>query len=220
MPEELIQADIEQAFFEYRANFNEPLTMFWASGKQAGIVDALSKVLAKWGVGFENISWNSAPSNLAQIQVTFAIPSLFASIQVGVAGITMTALNPDWSRADALVAAFGNSLKVLSEKVEQKFQSQQATLAFHIKPTAKPFREIVSSFINSKALDGSSATMFGVSAYYGDHAIVMDSSAIVPGGLFIKLVRIFTTETQLPDMAKVMYEDEVKALNRLGLKLQ
>jgi len=221
MPPELIQAEIEQAFFEYRANFSEPITLFWSSGRQAEIINALNAVLAKWGMVPENVTWNSAPTNLAQVQLAFAIPSLFASIHIGVAGVTITALNPDWSRADSLVQMFGSSLKVLADTVGREFQAQQTTLAFHVKPTAKPFRDIVSSFVNAKTLDeGNTATMFGVSVYYQDHVVVMDGSASIPGGLFMKLVRVFPTGAHIGEMAKVIYEDEVIALNRLGLKLQ
>jgi len=220
MTEGLIQAAIEQGFFEYRANFEEPITLFWTSGRQAEIITAISKVLTKWGAGLENVNWNTAPTNLAQVQLTFTIPSQFSSIQIGVAGVTMTAVNPDWSRAGSLVEMFGNALKALTQTVGQSFQTHQTTLAFHIRPTVKPFREAISAFINTKALDSDDATMFGISVYHQDHVVVMDGSASIPGGMFVKLVRIFPADAQLEEMAKVIYQDEVNALNRLGLKLQ
>ncbi len=34
MPDELIVADVQQAFFEYRANFKEPIVEIWYGGRQ------------------------------------------------------------------------------------------------------------------------------------------------------------------------------------------
>lgn len=62
--------------------------------------------------------------------------------------------------------------------------------------------------------------MFGVSVYYGNHTFVIDSSAAIQGGLFVRLIRNFTPEKQFEEMAKALYADEEAVLQRLGLKLQ
>src|SRR2546422_11490634 len=106
MQEELTIADIQQAFFEYRANFKEPIASFWYGARQGEIISALSKALSPWSVGLENISWNQAAKNLGEAQLTFAVPSLFAAIQVGIGALTINALNPDWSRVPLFVSLF------------------------------------------------------------------------------------------------------------------
>jgi hypothetical protein len=220
MPAELIVAEIEQAFFEYRANFKELITIFWSAGRQAEIINAIQKSLAPWRVDLDNIAWQQSAKNLREVQLSFAVPSQFASVIVGIAGVTMTALNPDWSRAPELVTLFQAALGALRTSTGQEFQSQQTTLGFHLKPpAARPFREVVTQFVNAEAL-GRDTAMFGVSAYYSDHTFVIDASAVIQGGLFIKLVRNFTAEKQFDDMAKELYSDEEAVLRRLGLKLQ
>ena len=76
MPDELSVADIRQAFIEYRANFNEPIFAYWFERRHGEIVKALHGALAPWHVGLENITWNQAPKNAGEIQLTFSIPSL------------------------------------------------------------------------------------------------------------------------------------------------
>jgi hypothetical protein len=220
VPMELVLAEIQQAFFEYRANFKEPITILWSGGRQAEIIDAMYKALTPWRVELGNIAWQQSAKNLSEVQLSFAVPSQLASVQVGIAGVTMTALNPDWTRAPELVTLFQTSFGVLVASTGHEFQSQQTTLGFHLKPSAaRPFREVVTQFVNAESL-GSDAAMFGVSVYYTDHTFVIDASGAIQGGLFIKLVRNFTAEKQFEEMAKALYADEEAVLRRLGLKLQ
>ena len=220
MPGDLIIAEIQQPFFEYHANFKEPITIFFSAGRQAEIMDAMYKALGPWHMDFENVGWQQSAKNLREVQLNFVVPSQFASFQVGIAGVTMTALNPDWSRAPELVRLFQAGVGALKTSTGQEFQSQQTMLGFHLRPpAARPFREIVAQFVNAELL-GNDATMFGVSVYYTDHALTLDSSAAVQDGLFVKLVRNFTSERQFEEMAQALYADEEAALRRLGLKLQ
>jgi hypothetical protein len=219
--DDLIVAEIEQSFFEYHAKFKEPITIFWSGGRQAEIINAMQKALAPWRVDLENIAWQQHANNLRELQITFAVPSQVASVQVGLAGVTMTAFNPDWSRAPELLKLFGASVSALSSSTGQPFQFQQTTLGFHVRPpSAKPFREVITQFVNARALGSEDAAMFGLSTYYNDHSFVIDASGPVPGGLFVKLTRHFAVGTSFEAMAKMLYSDEEAVLKRLGLKLQ
>ena len=95
---ELAVAEIHQPFFEYRANFKEPIIIFWTAGRQAEIVNAVHKALAPWHLSLENITWNQTPRNASEVQLTFAVVSLLVTIQVGVGGVYVSGVNPDWSR--------------------------------------------------------------------------------------------------------------------------
>jgi hypothetical protein len=217
---ELIIAEIQQAFFEYRANFKEPITIFWSGQRQAEIINAMHKALGPWHVGLENVTWQQSAKNLRELHLSFGVPSQLASIEVDIAGVTMRAINPDWSRAPELVTLFQAGMGASKASTGQEFHFQQTTLGFHLRPpAARPFREVVTQFVNAELL-GSDATMFGVSVYYSDHTFVIDSSGAIQGGLFVKLVRNFTPEKQFEEMAKALYADEEAVLHRLGLKLQ
>jgi len=220
MPDELTIADIQQSFFEYRADFKEPIVGFWFERRQGEIITALHRALSPWNVVLENITWNQAPKNAAEIQLTFGIPTLVAALQVGLGGLVMNAINPDWSRAPQFISLFQTGVDTLKGTVGQEFQSQQTTLGFHLKPGPKPFRGILSQLVNAKMLGREDATMFGVSAYSPEYSMVIDASATLPNGVFVKLIRIFPATARFEEMAGTIYKDEETALSRLGLKLQ
>jgi len=220
MPEELIIADIQLPFLEYRANYEEPITPLWFDRRQGEIITALHKALAPWQLTFENISWNQAAKNLGEAQLTFALPSHFATIYVSISGVRATVLKPDWSRAPILISLFQTGLDALKTSIGQGFQTQQMTLGLHLVSGAKPFRETIRQFVNAKALGSDDATFFGVSVYYGDSLFVMDASAAFPGGIFAKVVRDFASEKRFEEMATALHKDEESVLRLLGLKLE
>jgi hypothetical protein len=220
MSDDLRVAEVQQAFFEYRANFSSPIFAYWFERRHGEIVAALQAALAPWHVGLENITWNQAPKNAGEIQLSFGIPSLVAAIQVGLGGITMTAFNPDWSRVSELMSVFQTGLVAVKKSVDQNLQSQLTTLGLHVKPGARPFKEVVGQFVNAKALGAEAATMYGVSVYTQDCSFVIDASGIVAGGSFIKLIRSFSPETPFEEMASTLYKDEESVLRRLGMKIR
>jgi len=220
MPNGLTIADIQQAFFEYRANFKEPIADLWYGAKQGEIIKRLLTTLSPWHVGLENITWNHAAKNASEIQLTIEVRSLLARIQLGLGGLTMSVLNPDWSRAPQYVSLFQTGLDELRASTGQELRLQQTTLGFHVKPGKEPFRDILAGFVNAKSLGGEDAAMFGVSVYHNDHSFVIDGSALFPGNVFIKLLRNFVPEKRFEEMAKVLHADEENVLEKIGLKLQ
>jgi hypothetical protein len=220
MPEEPKIADIQMPFLEYRANYMEPITLLWFDRRQGEIITALHKALSPWQLTFENISWNQSAKNLSDTQLTFGLPSQFATIYVGISGMLATVLKPDWSRAPVLLSLFQTGVDALKTSIGQGFQTQQLTLGMHLAPGDKPFRETMRQFVSAKALKSDDAAFFGVSVYYGDYSFVMDGSAAVPGGIFVKLTRNFAPEKRFEEMAPALLKDEEFVLRLLGLKLE
>ena len=218
MAEELTPADIQMPFLEYRANYKEPIISIWFDRRQGDIIDALLKALGPQ-LMFENITWNQAAKNLAEAQLSFSLPSLFSTILVGIRGVTISVLNPDWSRVPLLTSAFQSGIDALKASIRKELEAQQIALALHLKPGTKPFRELMTRFVNAKSLASEDAKSFGVSVYYPDFAFVIDSSVSVPDGVFVKIVRDFSPEKRFDEMAAILYKDEETVLHRLGLKL-
>jgi hypothetical protein len=215
---DLAIASFEQAFFEYRANFKEPVAALWLGARQGEIITSLQKALLPWNVGLENVSLNASAKNVAELLWTFEIRSMSAVIQVGIGGVTINAFDPDWSRERDFVSLFQTAVDTLKVTAETNFQSQQTTFAFHVKPGLKPFRDIVGQFVNAKNLGAEDAVMFGVSVYHNDFLFVIDGSAVFPNSAFVKITRIFPGAARFDEMASAGYKDEEAVLSRLGLK--
>jgi hypothetical protein len=219
-PENFDTANIQRPFLEYGSSFKEPITSMWYGARQGEVVGAMLKALSPWHLRLDNISWNQGPKNLAEAQVTFAVPSLLASIQLGVGGINTSAINPDWSQAAQFVSLFQTAVDTLKSVVTQELSTQQTTLGFHVVPDKRPFRDSLSRFVNVANLGVEDAKMSGVSAYYTDSSFVIDGSAAFPDAVFIKLNRTYSGNVRFEEMADTIHRDEEKILRLLGLKLQ
>jgi len=213
-------ANIQNAVLEYRATFKEPIAELWYGGRQGEIISSLQRALSPWAVGLENVTWQQAPKNLGEVQLTFAIPSMVATLQIGVGGAVMTAINPDWSRVSQLISLFQTGAESIVKTTGREFQFQQATLGFHIQPSGKGFRETLGRFVNASALGCEDAQMFGVSVYYSDFLFVIDKSVMFPEGVFVRLIRTFSPPTRLDEMATILHKDEETVLSKLGLRLE
>jgi hypothetical protein len=220
MAEDLTVADIQQSAFEYRANFTDSFIGLLQTPDNGELIKAVYKALSPWSVPLENISWNALAKNIGEVQLTFNVPFLLSSIQVSVNGVTITAFNVTWANANNVFALFQTALDTIRSSARQDFQSQLVTLAFHVKPGPRPFKEVLGQFVNARALGSEDANMYGVSVYSKDYSFVIDNSAVILGAAFVKLIRNFTSDKRLQEMALALYKDEETVLRRLGLKLQ
>lgn len=220
MPEELIVAELQQPALEYRANFKEPIASFLEPVRQAEIIKALHKALSPWNLSFENVFWNSAARNIAEVQLTLNAPLLLTGVQIGISGVTMTAFNTVWARANVAVSFFQAAADALRQSAGEEFQGQLVTRSFHLNPAQKPYKEILAQFVNAKALGAADANMYGVSVYNKEYSFVIDGSAVIPGGIFIKLIRNFAPEKRMDEMGAVMRGDEETVLRLLGVRVQ
>lgn len=219
MNEQLPIADIPVGFFEYRTTFKEPIFSTWSEGKST-LVKEMYKVLLPWGVDLEKISWNATPRNLKEAQVTFAVPNLSVLVNVGIGGVTIIANNADWSQASALSALFQAVVDGVTKIGNTHIESHQTVLGFHLKPGPKPFRDVMSQFIDAKALGEEDAAMLGVGLYSSDHSLIIDNSALVPDGVFVKITRVFPSAIRFEEMAAILSKEEEALLHRLGFRTQ
>jgi hypothetical protein len=219
MDEQLPIADIPVGFFEYRTTFKEPIFSSWYEGKQT-VVKNMYKVLLPWGVDLEKISWNAAPKNVKDVQFTFAVPKPPVLVNVGIGGLAIIANNADWSQAPALAALFQCVVDGMRRIGSTELESHQTVLGFHLKPGPKPFRDVLSQFVDARALGHADASMLGVGLYGADHSLIIDNSVSVPGGVFVKITRVFDPATGFEEMASILWKEEEDLLHRLGFRTQ
>jgi hypothetical protein len=211
-------AEIPTAFFEYRADFLHPIFSAWYG--RGDLVTALHGALLPWQIGLEDVTWNATPKNLREAQVTINIRTLSVIINVGLGGVTMVANDPDWSKAEALISLFQAVLDSLKTVGKTQFGMQSAVLAFHVRPAATPFREVMKRFVNTKALGKEDATMYGVGFYSPEYTVIFDNSGVVPDGVFVRITRVFPPATRFDQIASILHKDETEVLARLGFRLQ
>jgi hypothetical protein len=219
MDEQLPIADVPLGFFEYRAMFKEPIFSAWYDGKTA-LIKEMYKVLLPWGVDLEKISWSQTPRNLKEAQITFSVPNPSISVNIGIGGVTIIVSNADWSQASVVSSLVQAVLGSVLEVGATDVQSHQTVLGFHVKPGPKPFREVMKEFIDTKALGKDDSSMLGLVLYGAEHSILIDASASLADGLFVKVTRVFSAATPFEEMAAILWKDEESLLHRLGFRTQ
>jgi hypothetical protein len=213
MPEKQV-ADIPEAYFEYRADFSEPMFSAWSLPNE--IVKGIFPFLQSYGVGLQDIEWSKDPKSFKELQVTFKVLKLNAVVHVGIDSTTFVAINPDWTEAAALIELFEKLRGRILEIGHTGIERQETALAMHVKPSETPFPELMKQLVNQKILG--TAEMYGVSTYNGDSSMVIDKSLRYENSVFIRLHRKFPPSVTVKEIATALYEDEMRALGLLGLQ--
>src|SRR4029077_5839763 len=131
------------------------------------------------------------PRNLKEAQVTFAVPNPSVLVNIGIGGVTIVAQNAQWSQASTLTTLFQAVVDCVSKMGKTELEAQETVLGFHMKPGPKPFRDVMNRFIDAKALGKEDASMMGVGFYSANYSLLIDNSAVVPNGVFVKITRVF-----------------------------
>jgi hypothetical protein len=213
MTEEAV-ATIPESYLEHRAEFSSPIFDTWSIPNP--LVSSLYETLRRWDVGLGDISWNKDASTYKDFLITINVLKLRASIRFSMDAATFVALNPDWSQAEGLIELFEAAMVDIMQTTRKELSYQETALAMHVTPGQKPYLEIMSDLVNSKVLG--QAQMYGISAYRGDSSLIIDKSVRYPASVFIRLQRRHGASVSFAEIAKVLYEDEVKALELLGLR--
>lgn len=211
---DLGNAEIPESYFEHKAEFKVPVFEAWTLPNP--LVRALFATMKEWGTSLGDISWNKDPSTYKDFQMTFSVPRINAMVRVGLAQAEFIAVNPDWSKAPALVELFETVLAKIQETTGAEIASQEMTLAMHVTPGPVKFGELMARLVNSSIFGA--GDMYGVSVYRQDSALIIDKSLRYDGAVFVRLHRRFPASISFTELATIVYHDEVNALSLLGLQ--
>jgi len=208
---EMAEPLISESYFEDRVQFTEPIFGKWTISNP--LVEALFSSLRKWNVALKDFSWNKDPNTYQEIQLTLTVPEMNAIIRVGLDSATFIAVNPDWSRAPALVELFETAWGSITGT---EMGTQELALAMHVMPGNRHFGDTMQKLVNAHVIGP--ATMYGISVYQEDSSLVIDKSQKYEGGLFLRLYRKLEPGIPFSDVGTIIYEDELRALRFIGLE--
>jgi hypothetical protein len=207
-------AEIVESYFEYNAKVSNPMFAAWTLPN--ALVAALFPILKAWDVEPGDISWNKESASFQDLQVTFNVSRLRAIIKVGIESIVCIGVNPDWSEAPALVDLFQVAIGAVCKTGHTEIASHEDALAMHVTPGDKNFREIMAKLVSQNLLG--SAQMYGASVYREDSSLVLDKSVRYKDALFVRLHRTLPIGIDFMQVAKILFDDEVRTLRLLGLE--
>jgi len=218
MAEQLPIADVPVGFFEFHAEFKEPIFAAWF-GKDAP-TQGMYKLLTPWGLDLSKVTFNTNPKNLQEIHASFATTGPPVVVNLGLGGVAFVVQDANWSQAPRLLPMLEAVLNHLKTTIPTEISSQKTILGFHVKPGPKPFHEIMQQFVNGKAFGTEDIATYGVAAYGPTYTILMDNSLAVPGGLFVKITRVFPVDMPVNEIASILWKDEEGLLHNLGFRTQ
>jgi hypothetical protein len=204
---------IPESFLEHRLTFSSPWIDRWLIPNP--FVGILFPSLRDSGVELTDFSFNKDASNVGETYLHIAIRKLNAAVKVGLDSVTFMAGNPDWEMAPALVEVFDSISTKISHFLDAKPVSQQMTLAFHVTPGTVDLHGRTANLVNVDVLGN--AVFYGISLHQELSSVVIDKSLRYVGAAFVGLQRTFDGGMTFSEIAPLIYEDEVKALNLLGI---
>ncbi len=206
-------ANIPESYFEYRADFRNPLFEWWRQPNQ--VIQALYETLRSWNVNLGNAFWEKEPKNIREAQIGFNVDKLSAVIKVGMETATFSSVNPDWESAEQLISLFDLVMSTIKSAGKAEIAAQEALLAMHVRQGKRSLGEVMTGLVNAKEL-GSGQT-YGVSVYGDETTLLLDKSQRYPDAVFIRVTRKFAANAGFDAIAEAIYADEMKALGYFGL---
>lgn len=217
---EKIPIEFAYSFLEHKSFSLEPL-FGELLGRNSSVVKSLYAGLKEWGLALENIVFKQQVANAGDIQINFNLQRIATTVQVGLAGLTVFVTNPDWSQAGRIIQVSSSCLEAVRGAAKTELASHQLSLAMHIIPKGRSRKEIVERFVrleHSSIAHLGKIKAFGFSAAGENGILIVEGSALYDEALFVKIVRTFSGETSIPEMASWLKKDEDQVLNLLELQ--
>lgn len=204
---------IPESFIEHRQDYATPWIDQWAF--QNPFIHLLYPTLRHFGVALSDIGFNKEAANIDEVYLNISIRRLNATIRVGVGSVTFLAYNPDWNVAPDLVEIFDMVSAKIQGFVQQSPESQMFTLALHVMPGTFSLKEKTAQLVRPDVLGD--ADFYGISAYREDGYTLIDKSVRHEGAAFIRLQKKFPGNMKFAEIAPIIYQDEMNALQLIGI---
>jgi len=219
MTEEAV-AKIENSFLEYRAVFRNPIFGGWDPHGALG--PSLFAAFRPWNIGLENVSWKTLPSKANEIEMQFSLFNFRAVFSVGLGSASLAVTDPKWSERDLIVQIASAGLGAVQSAAKPEIDRHVVALSLHARLLNKTLREVTEPFVNVRPAGSPTSPVraCGFSAYREDGFWVVDLSAVVPDGLFAKVVRFFPPEVPLSAMPPALDADETALWETLKLRFE
>ncbi len=213
-------ARVPYSFFEYRAEYQEPF--FELQKLYSQVAASIYQAYKEWNIRLENITFKQNPPNLAEVSLSVTFPGGRYVFNAGLAGASFNVSNPYWEEADAILKAVDTGISAVRGSMGVSVKLQRAVLGIHLQAKTGPIAGRVGELVrvDHNLLSGKSSKGFGISVYKEDLAWVIDTSAQYPGGLFVKIDRLFEPKVSLSEIASLLNNDEKKLLELISIEVE
>jgi hypothetical protein len=138
-----------------------------------------------------------------------------AAIRIGLDTVSFIAGNLDWAIAPQVVPVLEEVSETIRGITQTAPKFQEVTLAFHVAPGTADFRASTTALVNKDLLG--EALFYGVSRHGSESSLMLDKSLKYEHAAFVRLFRTVSGNVTFPDLASLLYNDQVSALRLLGI---
>jgi len=214
------QAEITYSQLEHTSMFKRPILEAWSPAK---LIAALLNALEPSGYKLDGVEANVQVPKLDEYSIVFrrttpAFPP--RSLTLGLGKVIVTADNLDWTEAEQFISGYSAAINVIREVGGAEIKSQQLVAALHIQLKDRP-RQDVTAPLHSPVASGllDEETDFSGVILLREKAIVLiDASAGLANGLFVRITRRYPPEASFEKQAETLRNDEQRIFDVLGLE--
>jgi hypothetical protein len=211
------QAEIPFAVIEYSAVFEKPILEAWLV--PARIIAGLLDALAPWGFTLDGVETRT-PAKLNEYALIFRRQPANIILTLGIAKVTITVENPDWTEAPDLINGMNVALATITKTTNAAIQSQKLSWTAHIELKDKTRKEVTTPLLTPLAVSllEKNPTFHGVYLQTEGSSILIDASVAYANGLFVKIVNDHSPDANLQHLAEVLRLEEQRLFEVLQLE--
>ena len=175
------------------------------------------------GYSFNGVDLSLQAPKLDELAIVFrrtipAVPS--RSFALGFGKVHIKAENLDWTEAEQFISSHGAAFDSVRKKGGAEIKSQQLVVGMHIQLKDKPRKEVTAPLLSATSanlLDGE-ADFSGIILVRDKALHLIDASAGIADGLFLRISREHLPEASFQELAEVLRTDEERIFRVLGLE--
>jgi len=203
---------------EYQVRFARPIIKLIAD--RALAVQQVVDALLPFGFLLKNAETLS-PNNPAEQKIIFRLPERTSSFQFGAEGFIFNKENANWTTASDDINVIEASERALLEGTKVEILTRTLTLAMHLQLLDGTREQVLDKFLPEpfrEASEGQSVKSHGAQVTWQHGSMLVDYSAVVANGVFLRVANDFEASKTIRDMATHMYSGEKFAFQMLGVE--
>src|SRR5260370_17593703 len=204
MTSEKVRAEIPYSLVEYTGIFEQPIIEAWEG---SALTSAVLSALRPYGFTIEGVEYKEESEKASEHAIVFRrteplTPNM--NLSLGLGKLVITAENLDWSEAEQFISAMDRALRTIFETAQTQLGSQQLAVGIYIQMRDKPRKEVTMPLLSPKGSQIFNAyiTCPGLILHVTKGHIVIDASASLANGLFVKLYREHPPELTLAQLSE------------------
>jgi hypothetical protein len=220
MTSEKAQAEIPYSLVEYTGTFEQPIIEAWEGPV---LTPEVLRALQPYGFTIDGVEYKEESEKASDHAIVFRRtdpPTPGMNLSLGLGKVVITAENLDWSEAERFISAMDIALNAIFNTAQTKLKSQQLSVSIHIQLKNKPRKDVTMPLLSpagSQIFVGE-ITCGGLILHVTNGHILIDASAGLANGVFVRLFREHPPQATFERLAQVLRRDEERVFEVLGLE--